>query len=289
VDQKELGRCALLIDNMTGAVLESRGGSNNVNRCQLLSQKAGFGYNRDEIEPSMLEVFTKLGHLCMGSKAAFWVFAVVLIMLGISTYLDLEAKLLFGHVLSIESLTTNTTEHAIGSSIIARATCHSNMFIDCFSSLSSAKIGLVLGFLATKVLERVFYVTQVFIHHNAVENRNMEMKMNAFKHVLSLDQAFFDTRSTSDIRDSMDADGMNSLITWNMPYMITLSLRLVMASIFMLRINFVMGCCAIMAVLASRYLVIEPIQKREKLVHKLERKSQIMKNQVMDEAFKMIG
>ena len=46
----------------------------------------------------MLEVFTKLGHLCMGSKAAFWVFAVVLIMLGISTYLDLEAKLLFGHV-----------------------------------------------------------------------------------------------------------------------------------------------------------------------------------------------
>lgn len=39
------------------------------------------------------------------------------------------------------------------------------------------------------------------------------MKMNAFKHVLSLDQAFFDTRSTSDIRDSMDADGMNSLIS----------------------------------------------------------------------------
>lgn len=59
-------------------------------------------------------------------------------------------------MLSIESLTTNTTEHAIGSSIIARATCHSNMFIDCFSSLSSAKIGLVLGFLATKVFERVF-------------------------------------------------------------------------------------------------------------------------------------
>ena len=74
-----------------------------------------------------------------------------------------------------------------------------------------------------------------------------------------------------------------------MPYIITLSLRLVMASIFMLRINFVMGCSAIMAVLATRYLVIEPIQRREKLVHKLERKSEIMKNQVMDEAFKMIG
>ena len=113
--------------------------------------------------------------------------------------------------------------------------------------------------------------------------------MNAFKHVLSLDQAFFDTRSGSDIRDSMNADGMNSLITWNMPYMITLSLRLVMAGIFMLQINFVMGCCAIMTVLATRYLVIQPIERQEKVVHKLERKSQIMKNQVMDEAFKMIA
>ena len=48
----------------------------------------------------MTEVFNKLGHLVMGSQAAFGVFFVVIIMLAISTYLDLESKLLFGHVSS---------------------------------------------------------------------------------------------------------------------------------------------------------------------------------------------
>ena len=46
----------------------------------------------------MLEIFRKLGKLVMGSSASFWTFLVVITMLGIATYLELEAKLLFGHV-----------------------------------------------------------------------------------------------------------------------------------------------------------------------------------------------
>ena len=73
-----------------------------------------------------------------------------------------------------------------------------------------------------------------------------------------------------------------------MPYIITLSFRLLMSTIFMLRIDFLMGMAAIASVIVGRYLVIF-VEKREKIVHKLERKSQIMKQQVMDEAFSMIG
>ena len=65
-------------------------------------------------------------------------------------------------------------------------------------------------------------------------------------------------------------------------------MRLVMAAFFMLRINFFMGSCAITAVLITRYLVLRPIQNREQILHKLERKSDIMKNQIMDETFTMI-
>ena len=63
------------------------------------------------------------------------------------------------------------------------------------------------------------------------------MRMKAFQHVLSLDQAYFDNHSASAIRGSMNAHSINNLITWNIPYLITLNLQFFMTAIYMLRIG----------------------------------------------------
>ena len=61
--------------------------------------------------------------------------------------------------------------------------------------------------------------------------------MKAFQHVLTLDQAYFDNHSASAIRGSMNAHSINNLITWNIPYLITLNLQFFMTAIYMLRIG----------------------------------------------------
>ena len=63
------------------------------------------------------------------------------------------------------------------------------------------------------------------------------MRMKAFQHVLTLDQAYFDNHSASAIRGSMNAHSINNLITWNIPYLITLNLQFFMTAIYMLRIG----------------------------------------------------
>ena len=63
------------------------------------------------------------------------------------------------------------------------------------------------------------------------------MRMRAFQHVLSLDQAYFDNHSASAIRGSMNAHSINNLITWNIPYLVTLNLQFFMTAIYMLRIG----------------------------------------------------
>ena len=63
------------------------------------------------------------------------------------------------------------------------------------------------------------------------------MRMKAFQHVLTLDQAYFDNHSASAIRGSMNAHSINNLITWNIPYLITLHLQFFMTAIYMLRIG----------------------------------------------------
>ena len=96
---------------------------------------------------------------------------------------------------------------------------------------------LILGFVVLKVTERLFYVVNVWFHHNACDRKNKIMRMKAFQHVLTLDQAYFDNHSASAIRGSMNAHSINNLITWNIPYLITLNLQFFMTAIYMLRIG----------------------------------------------------
>ena len=110
--------------------------------------------------------------------------------------------------------------------------------IDCQDSkIMDYCKALILAFVVLKVTERLFNVVNVWFHHNACDRKNKIMRMKAFQHVLTLDQAYFDNHSASAIRGSMNAHAINNLITWNIPYLVTLNLQFFMTAIYMLRIG----------------------------------------------------
>ena len=82
-----------------------------------------------------------------------------------------------------------------------------------------------------RILPRIIIFAPVLYRKNKI------MRMRAFQHVLTLDQAYFDNHSASAIRGSMNAHSINNLITWNIPYLVTLNLQFFMTAIYMLRIG----------------------------------------------------
>lgn len=66
----------------------------------------------------------------------------------------------------------------------------------------------------------------IWIHHNACEGNNLDLKENTMAHLLQLDQTFYDLNSMSSIRGKMRFDCISNQITWNVPYMIYFSARI---------------------------------------------------------------
>eukprot|EP00638_Chattonella_subsalsa_P023160 CAMPEP_0117872886 /NCGR_PEP_ID=MMETSP0950-20121206/11363_1 /TAXON_ID=44440 /ORGANISM="Chattonella subsalsa, Strain CCMP2191" /LENGTH=568 /DNA_ID=CAMNT_0005725771 /DNA_START=243 /DNA_END=1949 /DNA_ORIENTATION=+ len=161
--------------------------------------------------------------------------------------------------------------------------------LKCDGSISDSRKALILGWVIVKVLESLFYVLNVFIHHNACDAKNHELKTNSFNHVLSLDQSFFDTKTVSEIRSSMNAHSLNNLITWNIPYIVTLSLKLVMILYFLFSINMRLAAITLGFLVLIKVGILDPMSWYETNVHKIQRKLDTMNNQIVSEAFDMIS
>lgn len=76
---------------------------------------------------------------------------------------------------------------------------------------------LVYSWLACSVCYVFFEQANIWIHHNACDRRNEELKRDCYKHLLSLNQKYYDLHNTSDIRSRMRFDCINNQITWNVP------------------------------------------------------------------------
>ena len=148
--------------------------------------------------------------------------------------------------------------------------------------------GLIMGFILLKMTERFLYVLNVWFHHNACDRKNKIMRMKAFQHVLTLDQAYFDTHSTSAIKGSMNVDSINSLITWNIPYLVTLTLQLIMTAIYMLRVDYRLGSLALGGFMFIKFGLLRPCEKMERQIHQIGHKLQMMNNQIISETFDMM-
>jgi len=96
---------------------------------------------------------------------------------------------------------------------------------------------VIFAFGLTALVKSFMYVSNVYVHHNACDQQHCESGVKALRHVLSMDQGWWDTRGLDDVRTSMDAKPVNDFFTWNVPYMICSVLKIVFAFGFMANIS----------------------------------------------------
>jgi ABC-type multidrug transport system fused ATPase/permease subunit len=106
---------------------------------------------------------------------------------------------------------------------------------------------------------------------------------------MNQDQAFFDKRNQQDIEGSMRAEGINNTITWNIPYIISLSTKFVIAVYFMFTINFTMASICMVTMGVFKLGFFDRIVKAEKITHKICSKLSQMKDQTLNESLNMIS
>ena len=306
------GRAAVMVQFKTGKVLKTAGSAGAVKECAKLATEAGY-IKKDggEGAVSMINVISKLYTLLSEPGDALRTLATT-ILLGISFYLELEIKLIQGHVMTmvpvsaaamIESAGGSGRDTAPGGGVevgqgldaaaaksldnqYVRYTC--DYLVDCAPGGGvSPPQAIIITFMLVAVCERLAYVTNVWIHHRACHSKNFALKVRAFEHVLSLDQAYYDTHSTSEIRGGMNVHALNNLITWNIPYLVTLGLNFVMTAVFMCHINLKLGCICVAGIFGIKFGLLEPLALVEKAFQRVERKLECLNNQIVDEAMDM--
>lgn len=149
-------------------------------------------------------------------------------------------------------------------------------------------VAMILSFMTLTFLERVFYLANVYLHHNRCDKMNQDLKIKAISHVLSLDQTYYDTHNRSEIQSSMNVHSISNLISWNLPYILMLAINLVTVLLYLMRIDWHMALMAATCALSIRYLVLSPIEKVERNVHKYSGKLHRLSDQIENDALTMI-
>lgn len=272
--------CKLLIDCMQMSAIWQSGSRETLSRCHQKAKAAGYLASRREEETTMLEAVHMLFKVLSDAKDVY-MFVSVVTLLGLSFYLDLEAQILTGHVISLAS---KLDIDALTQNAYISASC--SHLVNCESSYTNS---VLVSYVLVKLLEKLLYVANVWVHHNACDYKNHQLRVKAFNHVLSQDTAFFDTHGTSEIRGAMNVHTLNNLMTWNIPYLVTLALKLVLVAYFMLSLDLTLGLLAITGMSAIKYGILDLLGNYEKSTHKIMRKLDSLNSQIVDEAFEMIS
>uniref|UniRef100_A0A7S4DCY3 ABC transporter domain-containing protein n=1 Tax=Heterosigma akashiwo TaxID=2829 RepID=A0A7S4DCY3_HETAK len=280
----ECGAAAVLLDTKKMRVERQAGPEEQLQTLLQRAQETGYYLSHaDEDGVSLLRTLTMLVKV-LNDPSDVSNFVLVVAFLVVSFYMDLSASMLTGLVLtsvtdSSASVTADTTNNWAVSKVCRYAvTCEAG-------DAPSYRQAVILAFLIVKVLESFFYVLNVWVHHRACAKKDLALKLKSFNHVLSLDQAFFDTKTTTEIRGAMNADALNNLITWNIPYLVTLSLKLVMVFYFLFSINVRLAAITLVAMLMIKLGVLDTLGHYEQVFHKLMQKIRIDRDQIEAETF----
>jgi len=276
------GRGAVMFDCMKLIKMKEAGGKDSVIKCIAKAKETGLFALKMEGDVSMIDTLVML-YKVLNNKKDVYMLLFVMLLLFTSFYFELEVQMLTGYVMAMVTMQSNDTSLVENPYIIN--TCQ---YIWECDDTTDYRLRLILALILVSLAERLFYVTNVYFHHNACDSKNKRMQINAFKHILSLDQSYFDNHSESDIRGCMNVHAINNLISWNIPYLIGLTLQLFMTGAYMIKIDYRLGSMAIAAFLAMKYGLLNHFEKMEKSSHKIQRKLDMISSQTLDDALSMI-
>ena len=301
------GSPAVLVDSRKQVLLSSRpAGSDVVCERRLRDACITEGYLLSS--PSVGAAATALGTLkvlqgVLSEPADGRNFAVVTALLGTSAYLDIYTDVLLGVVLTMFGPSPSIEEPGKIDKYGWTTSLYCGVFTckpptttdgggvggDDSSRAPLRREALICAYLFLNLLKTALYVSNVYVHSTVCDAKNAAMRSRSFKHVLSLDQSFFDVRALGDIRSAMCCEAVNNLVSWNVPYLITRVAKLLFSVAFMFAIDYRLGAIAVGSMLALKYGVLEPMAALEVNVGRVQRSLTVKNDLVMDEAIDMIS
>ena len=101
----------------------------------------------------------------IGTKKDITQFFIVCVLLILSYYFELYTSLLTGHVLTAFNIKDmHDIEELAIPKLIYEKILHNN-----FTTVDDIRKSIILSFIIIKVLQSLFYVLNVYIHHNACD------------------------------------------------------------------------------------------------------------------------
>ena len=198
--QRKKGRAALLLDCIELCALKRVGEAGALACAEAAATAKGLLAARREEDVSMVDAIRTLFRVLnkrsddLGIRGAavgrrdLYRLLLVMGLLTASFYLELEAHMLTGNVITIAA---GGAADGAGDGWVARLGCAA-LGSDCAGSAAALRDALIVTFMWCQAAKCFFYVANVYVHHNACDERNHRLRITAFDHVLSLDQAFFE-------------------------------------------------------------------------------------------------
>eukprot|EP00040_Diaphanoeca_grandis_P017754 m.93060 g.93060 ORF g.93060 m.93060 type:complete len:898 (-) comp26600_c0_seq1:338-3031(-) len=286
---QKTGRAVVLLDCISNKILSKSGAGENIEMVIKDAMADGFCAPKNDDDVTVFDAVVMLVKL-LCDKKDFVTFLIVTACLVLTSIFELQSNMLAGKVLTMLNESPESPSTIIEDSWIAKLTCVH--ILDCDSATSPLLLyqqSLILSFVIVKCIERLVYVLNVYVHHNACDSKTRRLRTEVFKHVMRMDQAFFDTRSIQEIKGGMNAHTLSNLISWNIPYLITKMLKLVLIVYFMMAINPHLAAICVFSICVIKFGVLDVVTSYERGFGKVNRKLNHLREQIESTSLDMIG
>ena len=160
---------------------------------------------------------------------------------------------------------------------------------ECNGSRYDHCMGMILSFVILVVLERLFYLVNVFIHHRMFITMNAVLNNTTLCKALALDQSYHDSHSKSNIYASCEVLKINQALTMNFPYVLSLFLDTLLTAYYMIRENLIIGSSVVILTAVLKLAYLYPIHLFEQNIYRLQRKMESLANEIRDEAMDIVS
>jgi len=280
--KKKGGRALVFIDAMKLSVTMKSGNRDSIDSCIQQATADGYCQPKRVEDVDMFDAVFALIKL-LNKRQDIYDFIVVVICLITSSYCELSAAVVSGLLLASFSDSSGASASIDSSFWLSMLKANLERY-----GIASAQQCLIAAYMILTITRHLFYSYNVWIHHNSCANKNYQLRSTAFKHMIGLDQAFFDSKTTSEVKHAICAESISNLITWNVPYLVMKFVQLGMTFYFMASINLELAAITFSALLFVRFAVIRPLEELRKSAHCIEQKMAIFRDQIITETLDMI-
>merc|ERR1712100_303668 len=175
----KVGRAAVMVEFKTGKVISKAGTPAAIEEATRLAIEAGYIKAQGETKSvSMVDLVKKL-YILLAQPGDALRMLVTSLLIGISFYLELEIKLIQGHVMTmLPAAVGNSTSSPSSDNPYVKYTC--DYLLDCASpERFTIQQATLATFMIVMLCERLAHVANVWIHHRACEAKNYALKLQA--------------------------------------------------------------------------------------------------------------